>query len=135
MKAYTYADFHDKELKESEVPAELKEKAEKYRAELVEKAVECDEKTMEKYLGGIEVSNEELKIAIRKGVIANQLYPVFCGTALQNIGVQPVLDGVVAYLPSPLDVKKIEATDVSDLEKKISVRLHSKPMFYGLFYL
>jgi len=134
MKAYKFEGNFGEKIVESEIPADLKEKAEKYRAEMIEKCVECDEKTMEKYLNGEEISNDELKVAIRKGVIANQLYPVLCGTALQNIGVQLALDAVVAYLPSPLDVKEIEATDVDDHEKKISVKPADNEPFVGLAF-
>jgi len=133
-KAYKFEGEFGEKVTEIPVPSDLADKVEKYRAELIEKSVECDEKTMEKYLEGKEVSVPELISAIRKGVIANQLYPVFCGTALQNIGVQPALDGVIAYLPSPLDVKEIEATDVSDLEKKISVTPSDNEPFVGLAF-
>jgi len=133
-KAYKFEGEFGEKVTEIPVPSDLADKVEKYRAELIEKSVECDEKTMEKYLEGKEVSVPELISAIRKGVIANQLYPVFCGTALQNIGVQPALDGVIAYLPSPLDVKEIEATDVSDLEKKIVVKPSDNEPFVGLAF-
>ncbi len=134
MKAFKFEGNFGEKIVEMEIPADLKEKAEKYRVELVEKAAECDEKTTEKYLGGEEITVEELKAAIRKGVIANQLYPVLCGTALQNIGVQLALDAVVAYLPSPLDVKAIVATDVDDLEKKIEVKVADNEPFVGLAF-
>ena len=89
---------------------------------------------MEKYLSGQEISLEELKAAIRKGVIANAIYPVLCGTALQNIGVQLVWDAVNDYLPSPLDVPDIEATDVRDLDKKFVITADDGKPFVGLAF-
>jgi elongation factor G len=133
-KAYKFEGSFGENIIEMEVPADMKDKVEKYRAELVEKAVECDEATMEKFLNGEEISVAELKASIRKGVIVNGIYPVLCGTALQNIGVQMALDSVVSYLPSPLDVKEIEATDVSDLEKKIAVKPSDGEPFVGLAF-
>lgn len=133
-KAYTFSGFNGVEIKEIAIPDDMKEKVDQYHNELVERAVECDEQAMEKYLGGQEVSLEELKKAIRKGVIANQLYPVMCGTALQNIGVQLVLDAVNEYLPSPIDLPEIEATDVRDEEKKFPVVADDNKPFVGLAF-
>jgi len=116
------------------MPEDMVEKVEKFRAELVEKAVECDEATMEKYLGGEEISVEELKKAIRKGVIENAIYPVLCGTALQNIGVQFALDYVNEFLPSPLDVPQVDATDVADPEKKTPIKADDDAPFVGLAF-
>jgi elongation factor G len=112
----------------------MKAKVDEFHAELIEKAVECDEVTMEKYLNGQEVTPEEVKSAIRKGVIANAIYPVLCGTALQNIGVQLALDAVNDYLPSPLDVPQVEAADVRDIEKKVSVNADDNKPFIGLAF-
>ena len=89
---------------------------------------------MEKYLNGQEVSIEELKVAIRKGVIANELYPVLCGSVLQNIGVQLALDAVVDYLPSPLDVPSVVGTDVRNEEIKIEVKADDNKPFVGLAF-
>ncbi len=133
-KAYTFSGFNGVDIKEIEIPEDMKAKVDEYHNELVEKAVECDETTMEKYLSGQEISLEELKIAIRKGVIANAIYPVLCGTALQNIGVQLVLDAVNEYLPSPLDVPEIEASDVRDEEKKFPVTANDDKPFVGLAF-
>ncbi|MDJ0317032.1 MULTISPECIES: elongation factor G [Arthrobacter] len=87
-----------------EIPADLQEKAEEYRASLVEAVAEASEELMEKYLEGIEPSVEELKAGIRKLTVNSEIYPVFCGSAFKNRGVQPMLDAVIDYLPNPLDV-------------------------------
>ncbi|AMT72505.1 elongation factor G [Mycobacteroides immunogenum] len=87
-----------------EIPAELKDKADEYRAALLEAVAETDEELLEKYLGGEELSIEEIKAAIRKLTITSEAYPVLCGSAFKNKGVQPMLDAVIDYLPSPLDV-------------------------------
>lgn len=93
---------------ENEIPAEFKEEVDKRRGELIEKIVENDEVLMDQYLGGEEPSISELKKVLRKACLANAVIPVFTGTALKNKGVQPLLDGVVDYLPSPLDVPPIK---------------------------
>ncbi|GAB3448557.1 elongation factor G [Phycicoccus ginsengisoli] len=87
-----------------EIPADLQAKAEEYRNHIVERVAESDDELMEKYLGGEELSVDELKAGIRKLTVTSELYPIFCGSAFKNRGVQPMLDAVVDYLPSPLDV-------------------------------
>src|SRR5689334_16828513 len=87
-----------------EIPADMVEKVEEYRHQLVERVAESDDDLMEKYLGGEELTPEEIKGAIRKLTVNSVLYPVLCGSAFKNRGVQPMLDAVVDYLPSPLDV-------------------------------
>jgi len=111
MKAYTFEGEVGDKIIEHEIPAELKADAEKYHAILVEKVVENDESAMERYLTGEVISVAELKTITRKAVIANQLVPVFTGTALRNKGVQLVLDGVVDYLPSPIDIPAVQGKD------------------------
>jgi len=133
-KAYQFTGNFGEKVEEIPIPENMKEKVEEYYNELVEKAVECEEAVMEKYLNNHQVSLEELKAAIRKGVIANQFYPVLCGTALQNIGVQLALDAVVDYLPSPLDVPDVEATDVRDPEKNYLVKADDGKPFAGLAF-
>ena len=109
MKAIIYTgDTADSPIEEREIPADLKDKAEEYHAQLVEMAVEQDEQAMEDYLEGKEVSVETLKKCIRKGTLAQDFVPVFCGTAFKNKGVQPLLDAVIDYLPSPMDIPAIE---------------------------
>jgi elongation factor G len=87
-----------------EIPADMLEKVEEYRHQLVERVAESDDALMEKYLGGEELTPEEIKGAIRKLTVSSELYPILCGSAFKNRGVQPMLDAVVDYLPSPLDV-------------------------------
>jgi elongation factor G len=121
-KAYEFKGSFGEEIVEVDIPDDMKEKVEEFRSELVEKIAECDEALTERYLNGDEISIEELKTALRKGVIANMIYPVLAGTALQNIGVQLALDAVVDYLPSPVEVPDIEGHDPDDEEKKIYVK-------------
>jgi len=121
-KAYEFKGNFGEQVNVIEIPEDMKEKVEKYRAEMIEKVVENDDEVMEKYLAGEKISEAEIKKALRLGVIANEVYPVMCGTALQNIGVQPALDAIVDYLPSPLEAKEITATDIKDEEKKIAVK-------------
>jgi len=99
-----------------DIPAEYKEKAEEYRTQLVEKVCETDEELMNKYFEGEEITEEELKAAIRKGTIAIQFTPVICGTAFKNKGVQLLLDAVVDYLPSPIDIPPVKGVDLNGNE-------------------
>ncbi len=103
-KMYTFSGKLGSVVTEEDVPEEYVEKMEKFRAELVEKVAESEDALIEKYLAGEEITVEELKQAIRKMTIKADLYPVFAGAALANVGVQPLLDGVVDYLPSPKDM-------------------------------
>ncbi len=102
-----------------EIPADLAEKAEEYRQHLVERVAESDDDLMEKYLEGGEVSPEELKAGIRKLTISSEVYPVLCGSAFKNRGVQPMLDAVVDYLPSPVDVPAMEGHAPGNEEEKV----------------
>ncbi|MCK9438829.1 MAG: elongation factor G [Patescibacteria group bacterium] len=133
-KAYKFEGNFGMNITEIEIPADIQDKVEKYHSELVERIAEFDDNLTEKYLSGEQISVEELKPALRKGVISNGIYPVFCGTALQNIGVQKALDAVCDYLPSPLDVPEIEATDVDDETKKVVVKPDEKEPFMGLAF-
>jgi len=107
------------EFEYGDIPADLQDKAQEYREKLIETAVEQDDALLEKYLGGEEVSNEDLIKCIRKGAISRDFVPVLCGSAFKNKGVQSLLDAVVDYLPSPLDIGQVEGTDVKDEEKVI----------------
>ena len=107
------------EFEYQEISTDMKDKALEYREKLVETAVEQDDKLLEKYLTGEEITNEELKSAIRKGVVNKAFVPVLCGSAFKNKGVQTLLDAVVDYLPSPLDIGQVEGVDVRDEEKKL----------------
>jgi len=108
-------DFHDAELGSTyervEIPAEYKAKAEEQRTKLVEAAAEQDDALMHKYLEGQEIRPAELRAAIRKGCVSMKLFPVLCGSAFKHKGVQPLLDAVVDYLPSPLDVPPVKGTN------------------------
>src|SRR5690606_18253467 len=117
-----------------EIPADLKDKAEQYRAELIEAVAESSEELLEKYLGGEELTVEEIKAGIRQLTISSELYPVLCGSAFKNRGVQPMLDAVVDYLPSPLDVPSIEAHDPSDEERIIERHADAAEPFSALAF-
>ncbi|MED5812786.1 elongation factor G [Mycolicibacterium sp. 050232] len=91
-----------------EIPADLADKAAEYRSELMDTVAETDEELLEKYLGGEELTIDEIKGAIRKLTVSSELYPVLCGSAFKNKGVQPMLDAVIDYLPSPLDVESVK---------------------------
>ena len=97
-----------------EIPADLMERAEQYREQLLDTVAETDEELMEKYFGGEELTIDEIKSAIRKLTINSEVYPVLCGTAYRNKGVQPLLDAVVDYLPTPLDIGEVEGHKVGD---------------------
>lgn len=97
-----------------EIPADLVEKAKEYREKLVETVAETDDALLEKFFGGEEISVDEIKAGIRKLVVNNEIYPVYCGSAFKNRGIQPMLDAVVDFLPNPLDVGAIEAHDPRD---------------------
>jgi elongation factor G len=119
-KSYIYNDDLGKDVTEGGVPDDMKEKVEKYRSKFIEAIVETDEKLMEQYLGGEEPTLEELKKALRNGVISNQIIPIFVGTALKNKGVQFLLDAVVEYLPSPLDVPAMEGHATNDEDEVLT---------------
>jgi elongation factor G len=108
MKAIIYTDDLGKTSDATEIPAELKDKCEELRLQLVEAAAEQDEELMMKYLEGEELTNDEIRAALRKGTIECKITPVLCGSSYRNKGVQPMLDAVVAYLPSPVDIPAIK---------------------------
>src|SRR5690606_38142236 len=107
-KAYIYKDDMGKEIEETDVPEDYKAKVEELRAEMVEKIAELDEDLTMKYLEGEEISVDELKTALRKGVVNVQMFPVICGSSYKNKGIQLMLDAVVNYLPAPIDVPDIK---------------------------
>ncbi|OGD68368.1 translation elongation factor G [Candidatus Campbellbacteria bacterium RIFCSPLOWO2_01_FULL_34_15] len=123
MKAYYFEGEMGIDVREAEIPDNMKADAEKYRGELIERIVENDEVLMNEYLEGKEISLDILKATLRKGVIALNVIPVFTGSALKNKGVQKVLDAVVDYLPSPLDIPPIKGIDPktdAEIERKAS---------------
>ena len=117
-----------------EIPDDLKAKAEEYRAQLIEGVAEANEELLEKYLSGEELSIDEIKAGIRQLTIAGDAYPVLCGSSFKNRGVQPMLDAVVDYLPSPLDVPAVEGHDVRDAEKIIARKPSSDEPFSALAF-
>ena len=120
--------------KEIPIPADLQAKAEEYREKLVEDVAEASEELMEKYLEEGELSVEDLKKGIRELTITSQAYPVFCGSAFKNKGVQPMLNAVVDFLPSPLDVPPMVGHDVNDEEKKLTRKPSADEPFSALAF-
>ena len=120
MKAFIHKDDLGKVIEEGEVPADLKELAEEYRAKMVEAAAEQNDELMMKYLDGGELSEEEIKKGLRIGTIANKLVPVVCGSSYKNKGVQELLNAIVDYMPSPLDIPNIKGVDPegNEVERK-----------------
>ena len=114
--AILYYDDLGKDMREEAIPAEYAEQAEEYRNAMIEAIAETDEVLMEKYLEGEEITEDELHNALRKATIANEIYPCICGSSYKNKGVQQMIDGVVAYLPSPLDVPAIKGTTLDGEE-------------------
>ncbi len=133
MKAEYFEGDMGEIVKEDEIPADLQEQAKEYREKMVEKISETDDALTEKFLGGEEISTEELKKALRNAVINVRLFPVYCGTALRNKGVQPVLDGVVDYLPSPIDIPPAKGTDPKTNEE-IEIKADDKAPFSALAF-
>ncbi len=109
--AIIYEDDLGTVMDEVEIPAELKDKASEYRTALIEAIAELDEDIMEKYLDGGELTQEEIVATLRKGVIANEIVPVLCGSSYKNKGVQPMIDAVVDFMPSPLDIPPVKGTN------------------------
>ncbi len=111
MKAYIYNDDLGKDISVTEIPDDLKEKADEYHQKLIEAAAEQDEEIMMKYLDGEELSIEEIKACLRKGTINNSIVPVTCGTSYRNKGIQKLLDAIVDYMPAPVDVPHIKGVN------------------------
>ncbi len=116
MKAYIYNDKLGEDITIEDIPDEYKDQAEEYHEKLIEQCVEFDDDLMERYLEGEELSVDELKAALRKGTISNEGVPVFCGSAHQNKGIQKLIDGVIEYMPSPVDIPPCEGTDLEGNE-------------------
>ena len=120
-------------LVEKEIPAEYQEQAEEYREKLIEAVAEFDEDFMEKYLGGEEITIDELKAAIRKATLSVEFFPVVCGSAFKYKGVQPMLDAVVEYLPSPLDVPAIKGVN-PDTDEEVERHSSDEEPFSALAF-
>ena len=117
-----------------EIPENLKEKAEEFRANLLEELSEIDDTIMMKYLEGEEVSVDEIKAAIRKGTIEKKIFPCLCGSAYKNKGVQALLDAIVDYMPSPLDIPAVQGTDPKDEEKVLERKAGDKEPLSALAF-
>ncbi len=134
MKANFWNDAKGEEIEIAEIPADLIDKANFYREKLIEAVAETDDSLMEKYLEGIEPDEAAIIAAVRKLTIQSAVFPVMCGTALKNKGVQHVLDAVVDYLPSPKDIKAVEGHNPNNLEEIISREASDKESFCGLVF-
>ncbi len=133
LKAFAFEGKFGEQIKEREIPENLKEEVKKFHQELVEKIVEKDETLMEQYLGGKEIGIDDLKRVLRKAVINYELVPVFCGSALKNKGVQFILDSVIDYLPSPLDLPAVIGHDPKT-GKEISIEADDEMPFAALVF-
>ena len=128
MKAYIYNDDLGKDISITDIPENMVEICEEYREKLVETCAETDEELMMKYLEGEELTMDEIKGAIRKGTIDNTFVPVCCGTSYRNKGVQKLLDAIVDYMPSPLDIPPVKGTDVETGEETIRKAGDEEPL-------
>tara|TARA_X000001036_G_scaffold203522_1_gene191184 strand:- start:35 stop:2125 length:2091 start_codon:yes stop_codon:yes gene_type:complete len=134
MKAIIYAEDDGTNFDVVDIPDELKEKANKWREHLLEEAASNDEELMEKYLEGEEISAEDLKPAIRKSCISGDIVPMLCGSAFKNKGVQSLLDYIIEFLPSPVDVGEIAGCDVDDKEKEVKRKPSDDEPFSALAF-
>lgn len=127
MQAYCYYDDNGTDMRIEEIPADMLESAQEYRAAMIEAAAEQDEDIMAKYLEGEELTIEEIKKCLRKGTIANAIIPVVCGTSYKNKGVQKVLDAVIDYMPAPIDVADITGIDPDTGESVVKPSKDDEP--------
>ena len=132
-KAYVFEGNMGNEVKEIEIPAEMVDKVEEKRAELIEKIVENNEELMDKFLGGEDIPLEDLYAELRRGVINNEIVPVFAGSAFKNIGVQLMLDAVVRYLPSPVDIPPIKG-QIPGTEEEVERKASDEEPFSALVF-
>ena len=116
------------------IPADMQAKADEYRAQLIEAVADTSDELMEKYFNGTEMTVAEIKVAIRKLTVTSAAYPILCGSAFKNKGVQPMLDAVLDYLPSPLDVASVEGGDPRDEEKRITRKPDTNEPFAALAF-
>ncbi len=133
MKAFEFEGKFGEIIKEIPIPEDMKAKAEEYRHRLEEKVSEMNDDLMEKYLNGVRLTQEEIMRGMRHAVVRNKLYPVFCGSALANKGVQLVLDGVNAYLPSPLDIGSVKGTNPDTGEEEDRTMEENQPFSALIF--
>ncbi len=133
MKAYVYKDDISGAFDVVEIPNELKAEADSFREKVVELAIEMDDEVMERYLNGDELKQEEIEECLKKGIWDRKIVPVMCGSAAKNIGIQPVLDKIVKYYPSPLFRKEMEVIDIKTGETKIAEVGPDKPFSAYVF--
>lgn len=133
MKATMYGNDTGTDIQESDIPEDMKDLAEEYRGKLIEAAAELDEELMMKYLEGEELTNEEIKAAIRKGTLNVEFYPVLCGTAFKNKGIQKVLDAVIDYLPAPIDIASIKGI-IPDTDEEVERHSSDEEPFSALAF-
>ena len=133
MKAVVYYDNEGKDVRTEEIPEELRDLAEEYREKLLDAVSFEDESIMEKYFEGEEIPEEQIKAAIRKGTIANRIVPVVCGTSYRNKGVQPLLNAIVDYMPSPLDIPAVQGTSI-DGDETITTECSDTAPFAALAF-
>ena len=134
MKAEIYYDDEGKDVREEEIPADLLDEAQMLREELVEAAAEQNDELMEKFLGGEDLTEEEIMSALRVGTLDCSVTPVLCGTSYRNKGVQPLLDAVLAYLPSPLDVPAVHGTLPKEPDTDVVRKADDKEPFSALAF-
>ncbi len=134
MKAYKFAGDYGQEVIEEEIPEELRKESQEYREKLVEKISEQDDALAEKYLAGEEIKLEDLRRTLRQATIDYKLVPVFCGAALKNKGIQLLLDGIIDYLPAPIDLPPVEGFDPQDETKKIIKESEDKVSLAALVF-
>ena len=132
MKAFIHKDDLGKDVEECDIPADMKEDAEKFRTQMIEAVAEQDEELMMKYLEGEELTEEEIKKGLRRGTIANTIVPVTCGSSYKNKGVQELLDAIVDFMPSPIDIPHIKGTDLDGNE--VEVKTSDKEPFAALAF-
>ena len=133
MKAEVYYDADGNDIRQEPIPDDMQDDAAEYRSELIEAVADFDDDLMEAYLSGEDIPEELLKKAIRRGTVTNRVVPVCCGTSYRNKGVQPLLDAITAYLPSPLDVPPIQAAN-KDGTKTVEITADDKAPFAALAF-
>ena len=134
MKEIVYLDDKGQNIEEREIRADYADKAEEMREAMIESIVECDDELMEKYLGGEEVSNEEIRTALRAGTIENMIIPVLCGTAFKNKGIQPLLDAITAYMPAPTQKGVIKGHEYKNEENMVELPISDDAPFAALAF-
>ncbi len=127
-------DSHGSVFSEGDIPDALKDLADEYRSKLIESAAELDDDLLAKYLNGEELTIDEIKLSLKKGTLTQKVVPVFCGSSLKNVGVQPLIEAIIDYLPSPLEVPPIVGYDVANHEKKLTRQPSDDETFSALAF-